>query len=404
MLSVKFTASVLVLVGSLFLWSDKSPADLIDAGLELLDTDRHAEGIEKIEQAIRLLKKQIKQEPTSDELLYDLGRAHHYLNHNDQALVAFGKANQLNDDNAGAHFFKGLILRQQNKFEAALPELEKAISLDPKNANCWFEWGSALFDMNKSSAAKDAFNEVLKLDPNYSSAHYALGVIDTDEGHLEAGLEKYRKALELDPKCVNAHYNAGQSCQTLGRHSESLKHFQAVAKLEPGDVKTATKIVQCLQALNRPKQRDIARARVTTLFKEGKFDQEFYCRDQFVIGKMRILGLEYFELKGDHAVRYSFQVRRLDNDEPLYRISLGSYDVTNEHARARGIIAADKRYFHLDRYFPSNRHETFAFFKGEPTYDQVRKFVERIVRGKAKPTSSMTPTSQGSTIEFDPGE
>lgn len=391
---VCFTVWTLVLIGSSPAQGDETPAEWIDAGRELLGTSREKEGRELLEKAIRRLDEKIKQEPQRDELRFELGRAHYYLEQDEPAIAAFNQAIKLNARHAGAHFLKGLVLRQQDKLDDALPELEKAKTLDPKNADYWCEWGSALFDQGDNRKARAALEEAVRLAPKLSAAIYTLGVLDVEDGKTEAGLARYRRVIELEPSWANAHYNAGQACQTLGRHAEALKHFRAAAKIEADDVQTAAKIVQCCQALNRLKQRDRARERVLNLHKAGKSKQKFYCRDQFHVGKLRVLGFEYFELQGDEPVRYSFQVRRQESEDPEYRISLGSYNVTDEFARSQGMVSGEERLYHLDRYHPSGKHETYAFFKGEPDYDQVREMVELIIKGKKKPSSSMTPTSQ----------
>lgn len=401
---LSFIVCVLLLVGSTPVRGDETPTELIDAGRKLLGTEREKEGVKLLEKAVSLLGEQIKREPKRDDLRFELGQAHFYLEHDEAAIAAFNEAIKLNADNASAHFFKGVILRQQKKLDEALPELEKAKTLDPKDADCWYEWGDALLGKGDKPQAKAALEEAVRLDPKHASALYSMAVLDAEDGRIEAGLEKCLKVIELEPSCTNAHYNAGQACQTLGRHAESLKHFRAAAKLDPNDARTAAKVVQCYQALNRPKQRDRARERVLKLHQEGKCEQAFYCRDQFSVGELRVLAFEYFKLEGERAVRYSFQVGSGDSKSPLYRISLGSYESTNAFAHDRGTVAAGERLFHLDRYYPSDAHETFAFFKGEPTYDKAREMVESILKGEVKPTSSTTPTSQGSTITIDPGK
>src|SRR5262249_18386801 len=160
-----------------------------------------------------------------------------------------------------------------------------------------------------------------------------------------------------------------------GKHAESLEQFSAAAKLEPDDDRIAAKVVQCCQALGRRKERDKARGRLFKLHEQGKTERELYCRDQFKASKYDVMALEYFELKGERAVRCSFQVTPHGKDKPAYRISLGSYELTNAIAHEQGTLPKDQRCFHLDRYFPSGKHETFAFYKGEPKYDDVRATV-----------------------------
>ncbi len=103
------------------------------------------------------------------------------------------------------------------------------------------------------------------------------------------------------------------------------------------------------------------------------------------------MALEYFEFTGEERVRYSFRVTTKSDEKPLYRISLGSYDVTHGHATSMGVVTKGNRYCHLDRYFPGGAHETFGFFDGEPTYDKTKALVIKIIEGQIEPESAMIP-------------
>lgn len=378
---------------------EDTPSQIIDAAHALLGTSREKEGAEQLDRAVKLLDKMIKQEPKRDDLQFELGRAHYYLGHEEAAVSALNTAIELNPKNAKAYFLRGVLQWRTDKLESGIASLDQARKLDLKNAEYWSEWGEALLENGDKSKARSALEESLRLDPRRSTALLALGAIDYEEGQLEASLEKCLRVIAIDPSSTLAHYNAGQTLQTLGKHDKALSHFQSVVKFDPDDGRAAAKIVQCHQALRQLKERDASREKVFEIFKKGAIEREFYCRDQFRVLDKAVLALEYFELHGDGAIRYSFHVQQDGKPNAIYRISLGSYDSTNELAHARGLVSKEQRYFHLDRYFPTKKHETFAFFKGEPTYDDVRERVIAIIEGKTEPISSTTPTSQSSTIE-----
>lgn len=381
------------------MWRDDTPSQIIDSARTLLGTEREKEGVVQLESAVTVLDEKIKQEPKRDDLQFELGRAHYYLGHAEAAVSAFNIAIQLNPKKAEAYFLRGVLQWRTDKLESGIASLDQARKLDLKNAEYWSEWGEALLENGEKSKARSALEESLQLDPRRSAALLALGAIDYEEGKLEASLEKCLRVIAIDSSSTLAHYNAGQTLQTLGKHDKALSHFQSVVKLDPDDGRAAAKIVQCHQALRQLKERDASREKVFEIFKKGAMEREFYCRDQFRVLDKAVLALEYFELHGDGAIRYSFHVQQDGKPNAIYRISLGSYDSTNELAHARGVVSKEQRYFHLDRYFPTKKHETFAFFKGEPTYDDVRERVIAIIEGKSEPISSMTPTSQSSIIE-----
>jgi hypothetical protein len=158
--------------------------------------------------------------------------------------------------------------------------------------------------------------------------------------------------------------------------------------MDAEDSKALAKKVQLYEALGKIKERDAAREDVFKLFKAGKIAAKFYCREQFNVGKTPVIVFEYFELKGERALRYSFQVLDEKGDS-AQQISLGSYEMTTLLAREQGQIKADERMYHLDQYTPQS-HATLGMFKKEPTYEETRQQVIAFIEGKVKPMSSTT--------------
>ena len=376
------------------------PNELIDAGREILNTKDHDAGVHKIERAIALLEKQIAADPDGADLHYQLGRACYFLERDDTALREFDRAIALDPKHSGAYFFKGVILRLRDDADQASKALQKACALDPENSNVWTEYGLALLDVDDKKEARRAFEKALRANDRNSQALFQLSIFNYEDGNHALALDQMRKSIEIAPEAIGAHYNLGQWYQLAGENKMALEQFRDVVRLDPDDERALAKVVQCSQALHQSEERDDARRSLQQLHKAGKTKAEFFCREQFGVGDFNVMVFEYFELNGDEPVRYSFQVLRKGRQKPIYRISLGSYDLTNEFFHAKGDMPAAQRVFHLDRYFPTGKHETFAFYRGEPAYDVVRPTVIEIIKGTRKPTSSMTPTSQGATIEL----
>ena len=164
-------------------------------------------------------------------------------------------------------------------------------------------------------------------------------------------------------------------------------------------------MIQEYQALGKTKERNAQRDALLALRKKGKIEsldqKELYCRDQFSVGTNRVMTLEYFDLKGDRAVRYSFMVLDATGKKNMFKISLGSYDYMTKFLRAKGDLKKNERSFHLDGYFPDGEHRTYGFFTGEPEYDSVRVMVIEILEGKRKKISGMKPTAEGADIHLD---
>ena len=103
------------------------------------------------------------------------------------------------------------------------------------------------------------------------------------------------------------------------------------------------------------------------------------------MNQTKVMVMEWFELEGERAVRYAFHILD-DKGKSTRRISLGSYDVTTQIARELGEIGKDARIFHLDGYTPG-KHATYGMFKKEPTYEETRAMVVKVLKDEMKPLS-----------------
>lgn len=154
-------------------------------------------------------------------------------------------------------------------------------------------------------------------------------------------------------------------------------------------------MIQSYQALGKSIERDAERAELIQLRQTGKSEelsnQLQYCREQFEVNGLKVMVFEHFELKGERALRYVFSVLNEGGTGEEYRISLGSYDFTNSVWRetTKPKPKEGERLFHLDGYYKWG-HSTFGMFAPEPSYEETRAKVVRILEGKNKAMSSST--------------
>ena len=109
----------------------------------------------------------------------------------------------------------------------------------------------------------------------------------------------------------------------------------------------------------------------------------------------KVMAFEHFELKGDRALRYVFTVLDKTEHAEDWRISLGSYDLTNSIWRqtTKPTPKEGERLFHLDGYFKGGGHATYGMYFPEPSYDETRARVLKILEGKSQPASMTNPGS-----------
>ena len=195
--------------------------------------------------------------------------------------------------------------------------------------------------------------------------------------------------LATDHPTSSVLWNLGLAAVEIGDHEKAKRAWLLLRKWVPQEWRTYSKLIQAHQALGEIRKRDAERKALFQLWKSGKNSElsaeKLYCREQFEHKGKRILVLEYFAPSGEYMVKYAF-VTDTGKGEDNFRISLGSYEGTNQIARELGEIPRNTRLYHLDLYH-GGRHETHGFYKGEPSYDQVRADVANVLEGSIAPLS-----------------
>jgi tetratricopeptide (TPR) repeat protein len=254
----------------------------------------------------------------------------------------------------------------------------------------------------QSQADKEAQGEKA-----FNAANALLG-----QGKAEQALVEYKKAMSFLPDEPAIYFNAGMAAFRIKDYAFAAEAWSKLKTLDPADWHTRAKLVQVYQALGKQAERDKERVELFEMWKSAKAsakpgdqgdpsqrelkDQVEYCRDQFEVKDLKIMAFEHFELNGERALRYVFSILNKTEDGEDFRISLGSYDLTNTIWRQskNPPPKPDERLFHLDGYFKNGAHATYGLYFPEPTYDAVRSKVIQILEGKDSPISATVPSSE----------
>jgi len=261
----------------------------------------------------------------------------------------------------------------------------------------------------KSFLALAAFVFVLFLAP---ASPAQIGLTPEDEKRVEKAfqtanqlleaekpreaLKYYNEALAILPKEPSILFNAGMAAFSAEEYEAAADLWRRLKIVDANDWRARAKLIQAYHALKRYADVDSEREELFTLRRSGKIqelsDEAFYCREQFRVGDYKVVAFEHFELKGNRALRYVFMISKVDKSEE-FRISLGSYDMTNAIWRetTKPKPKEGERLFHLDGYFGSG-HATYGMYPKEPTYLETRESVVKILEGRAKAMSSSKVT------------
>lgn len=208
-------------------------------------------------------------------------------------------------------------------------------------------------------------------------------------------LTRYKEGLTSAPDETSLLYNGGLAAFQCKQYPVAVELWRHLKGLDPTNWQTRAKLIQAYQALGNLPEREKERAALFDLRQHdsrGELAKQVkYCRDQFEAGGEKVMAFEYYELKGDRAVRYVFSIIDESKQQEKYRLSLGSYDETNAiwHQTTKPRPKKSDRLFHLDGYYDWG-HATYGFYFPEPSYDEIRNAVIAVLEKKKEPMSSTT--------------
>ena len=366
----------------------ETPAEKLTKIEQLIQTGQDAEAAPRLPDLLREAQALVKTDATSPANQFLLSKALYYIGGDDaSALATAAKAVELAPRNADYRVWKAAILLATNAPDQAVAELREACSLAPDRVEYTASLVSALAAAKQRDEAEKVLAGLMQREPKNGRWLGMQSDLRFQAGDQEGAERWLRRAVEVDPAYYNGWFNLGQFAQGRNQPAEALTMFQKAAAIKPDELAPRAKIMQCLQSLDRLPERDKAREEVFAVYAAGKTRETIFCRDLFESGSKRISVYEYFEPTGLRAVRYSFTIADKSGQKAVETVSLGSYEAITLLARQKRQIGPAERMYHIDRYYPGG-HATYAMFKQEPSYDEVRKIVLEMLQGKREPLAS----------------
>lgn len=165
--------------------ADPQNADLrVQVADAYLSQSRAQEGLDQYQEALQI-------DANREDALYGLGLAYRQLGDLDHAGAALQTVIQMNVSNPtaaldkrlqGAHFYLGLILRDQGRYDDAINELRTALSLNRADADTVFELGKTFALAGQNDDAASAFDVALAFVPEFEDAYVEMGTLATAMG------------------------------------------------------------------------------------------------------------------------------------------------------------------------------------------------------------------------------
>jgi tetratricopeptide (TPR) repeat protein len=114
---------------------------------------------------------------------------------------------------------RGVLYKDQQKYELALADYNKAIELNPNDAKAYYNRGNLYSDQQKYELALADYNKAIELNPNYAEAYANRGLLYAELKQTEKAKIDLQQAAIIFRQQNNmaAYEQVMQILQQLGR-------------------------------------------------------------------------------------------------------------------------------------------------------------------------------------------
>ena len=159
-----------------------------------------------------------------------------------EAKCLYEKLLNLDDKNAEAIHYLGLIEYQNKNYETAIQWIQKAIVIKPDWAEAYSHIALSYKELSRYEEAIDSLNIAIKIDPSYSAAHYNLGNIFLKLELIDKAITHYNKAITLNDKYTDAYFQRGIANEALSEYEFAIRDYLKTQELDRKYVKSYIKL------------------------------------------------------------------------------------------------------------------------------------------------------------------
>jgi tetratricopeptide (TPR) repeat protein len=152
---------------------------------------------------VSLLETLQKRQPLSPELLHALGLAYEATNRLGEARATLERSITPESLRVASLWELARIARKQQDYQGSLGFLAHARDLEPNNAGIHYYFGVVCMDLNLVAEVRNSFEKAVQIEPENPDYNYAMGATSTfrhDPGEAVPYFEKYLKLRPQDPR------------------------------------------------------------------------------------------------------------------------------------------------------------------------------------------------------------
>jgi TolB-like protein/tetratricopeptide (TPR) repeat protein len=190
------------------------------------------------------------------ETMVALGGLYRGTGQVDRSLAKFGRALEIEPNNADVHAGIGETLRVARDLEAAERHLRRAVELDPAYWRHHFALGRMLVDLGRLEEAADAVQRAIRLQPESAQPYFALGGIYYYQGEYLKAADAFRQSIGRNPNAI-AYANAGTHYFYAGDYFQAEEMFRQASVMSPADFRWYGFLAEAIEMQGSSRQDEV---------------------------------------------------------------------------------------------------------------------------------------------------
>jgi protein O-GlcNAc transferase len=188
----------------------------------------------KLAEAARLMERALSIQPSNKQFAENYATVLCQLGNFGGASAICLKSLATNNTSTYLLYVGAGSLLKQHRLQEALSLFDKLLAQEPNHIAAITERSTVLLEMKEYEGASSGIDRALTLNPQYSDAHLNKGVLCGELGRYDEALVAFHKALALNPSSGRAWAGSGNALLRLERYDEARTAYENAIKAEPG--------------------------------------------------------------------------------------------------------------------------------------------------------------------------
>ena len=199
----------------------------------------------KLAEARATLERSASGDQPSVALLVDLARVAHKQRDYQGALGYLAHARDLGPNDAGVHYFFGLVCLDLNLVAEARAAFDSAVKIEPENPAYNYALGTASTFRHDPAEAIPYFEKYVRLKPQDARGKLALGAAMVRARQYDAATRVLMQAAKVSETATTAHYYLGCVARQNDRLDDAIRELQQALKSNPDYADALAELGQC---------------------------------------------------------------------------------------------------------------------------------------------------------------